>query len=200
MTTFPINTPPVTPATEAIGLKNQSVYSVSPFSGAQVTTTLGYTEWHVTLGFAPCSAAQAKAFMAWLDSLQGVRGSFMYQPHGSGVAITGKTLSAAANATTTTVNVGGWIALQAIALTAGDYVQIGGQFFRITSVPATANGSGVATIAIEPPVRTTIPISTSVNFASPSLELRVVANDETPMLSRDVDFRYLPTLNCVEAR
>lgn len=198
MTTFPISGPPVTPATEQIGLLDKSTYMESPFTGAQVTTTQGYRQWQVTISFPPVTAAEANLFMGWLDSLEGQRGYFTYRPIGSGLAITGKTLNAAANQGTNIINVGGWSAGAATGLSVGNFFSLGTSMFRITSVAANANGSGVAAVSFVPAVRTTVASGTSVNFATPSVQLRVSSGDQAPAVSRDPDSISLPTLGCFE--
>lgn len=203
MTTFPISAPPVSVAAEQIGLTQKYTAMSSPFSGAYVSTSLGFSQWHVEISFPPIhptNMASAKAFMSWLDSLQGSRGYFTYQPFGSGVALTGKTLSSTANAMTNTINVGGWSASQATGLAAGDYLTISNQMFRIVSAPASANGSGIATLSIEPFVRLTISSGNTVNFQTPTVNLRVDAEDQSMAMSRDPEAIYLPTLKCIEAR
>lgn len=198
---YPISSPPLTAATETVALRQQYSFAESPFSGAQVTTSYGFTQWQVTIGFPPVNPTQAKTFMAWLDSLKGQQGSFTYRPVGSGVAsVTGKSLSSTAFQTTDAVNVGGFAANGATGLSAGDYCQIGTQFFRIVSVGATANGSGIATVGIEPYVRTTYAAGTPVNFATPEVRLRLAQSEEAPAQSRDPEIWSLPTLNCIEAR
>lgn len=200
MTSYPISAPPLTPATEGIELKHHQTAQRSPFTG-HVTVVQNYSEWIVEIGFPPLRAGSsaAKAFLAWRDSLRGEVGTFLYQPHGSGVAITGKTLAGAGNATANEILVGGWTASAASGLSAGDYLSINNALFRIVSAPANANGSGQCTISVEPRLKATFTSGTAVNFATPTTKLRLANSDDQTGYSRDCDAIRFPTLRAVEA-
>jgi len=197
---FPLSAPPLTPATESIELKHYQSAQKSPYTGHQ-TVVENFAEWIVELGFAPqrANSTAAKAFLAWRDSLRGSLGTFLYQPHGSGLALTGKTLASAGNAYSNEILVGGWTASQASGLNAGDYLSISNNLFRIVAAPATANGSGQCTLSLEPRLKVTFASSTAVNFATPTVKLRLANEDETAGYSRDVDALTLPTIKATEA-
>lgn len=200
---YPLSAPPATPASERISLITKFNYAESPYTGAQSTTTTGYSQWQVSIDFPPLSRAAAKAFMAWLDRMQGPYGTFTYQPNGSGVALSGRTLSAAANAMTNNINVTGWSAGQASGLSAGDYVTIGSQMFRITVAPANADGSGICALEVMPSVRNTIASGTACNFATPTVTLRLAdsgSGNTGGSLMTTPDAITVPSLNCIEAR
>lgn len=164
---------------------------------------MGFSQWQVSLSFPPMTLANAKTFMAWLDRLQGPAGTFTYQPYGSGRSLTGKTLAAAANSTTNNISVAGWSAGQSSGLTAGDYVTIGTQMFRITQAPTNADGSGNVALEIMPAVRNTIAQNTACNFATPTVTLRLADNgsgNAGGAMYSTPDTIAVPALNCVEAR
>jgi hypothetical protein len=171
----------------------------SPHTGAMVVVD-NYSEWIVELSFPAQSrsTSAAKAFMAWFDSLQGARGSFTYRPQGSGKNVTGKTLAATANAYTNEILVGGWAANSATGLENGDYLGLSGKLYRISSVSPITNGSGQVTVSIEPSVRVAVASGAAVNFANPTVTLRLTLDDGMGGYSTDPDAIYLDSIMCSE--
>lgn len=164
----------------------------SPHTGF-TTIVDNYSEWEVKLTFAPQSRTGARAFLAWFDRLQGSVGTFTYQPHGYGKAVTGKTLFSTGYAYATSIVATGWTASAATGLDEGDLFTLAGKLYRITTVPANADGSGKATISFEPGLPADVAAATSINFATPTVTLRVVQGDEADGggVSIDSDFLYL---------
>ena len=97
MTTYPISGPPITASTEDIRLVNNQGVAQSPFTG-HASIVNNFSQWQVQLSFPnqKRGSRQAKEHIGWVMSLNGTMGSFLYQPHGSGKAITGKSLNSAA--------------------------------------------------------------------------------------------------------
>lgn len=200
-TTFPLGPPPAIAASERISLKHNYNFQKSPYSGAVSATTQGYTEWSFEIGYPPMSYAKAQTFMAWVDSLRGQYGTFTYQPRKSGLAVTGKTLFSTAFATTTDIIVSGWAGTQSSGLVVGAFLSFGGQFFRITAAPLNST-LGKCTISIEPPVRVNIAAATPIEFATPTITLRMEGgeNGQAAGVSHDPEASYVDAISAVEAR
>lgn len=202
--TYPLGPPPVPVAGQHFLLVPKVTYMESPTSGATATVTLGYTQWQFTLDFPALSNADGLALMAWINRLQGPMGTFTYQPHGSGLALTGKTLSAAANSLTNSINIGGWTANQASGLSLGAFVTIGTQMFQISATPpANADASGICNVEVVPPVRNTIAQGTACNFATPTVTLRLAdagGGSTGGAISLTPGSVTVGSVSCIEAR
>lgn len=157
-------------------IRNQGVMR-SPYSGA-TTVIDNFAEWEFVLGFPPVSSTGAKPFLAWFNSLQGAIGTFTYTPHGAGKAITGKTVYSTGFAYANSIIVTGWSAGAATGLVAGDWFTLSSKLFQITAVGANADGSGHATITFEPSLRANVASTTAVNFATPTVVLRVQTDNK----------------------
>lgn len=199
MATFPIGPAPVKPSSEDLTLFRKQGISQSIFSGAS-TIINQYAQWQLQLGFPPVnrgSVAERK-HKAWLLSLRGSEGSFLYYPVDSGKNITGKTLLSPGFAESSAIVVTGWTGGQATGLDVGDYFSIGNKLFMITQVPVNATGGNV-TIEFEPPLRANALQGSTVNFLTPRIEVRLVGGKEGQGTNKDPDFNYLKPLQAVEA-
>jgi len=198
VTTYPINPPPVVASTETLRLAHNQGIMISPFSGNQVTVN-NFAEWSLELGFNPMSEANAKAFTAWRASLRGATGTFLYQPHGSGKNLNGRTLAATAFPYSQTISVGGWAAGAASQLVGGDYLSINNTLFQIITAPAVADGNGRVLIEVSPNTRTQFATGSSVNFSSPKGRFRLIEGQDGAGISRDADTVSVGTLSAREA-
>lgn len=147
----------------------------SPFTGhTQVSDN--YAQWTFEIGFPPVRRSQSMAYMGWLDSLRGSIGSFTYTPRVPMLGITGVTLAATANPTTNSISVSGYsYAGSAVGYLFG----LAGKLYRITSV----SGS---TISFEPSVKATVAPGASLNFVNPTVELRLVSDDNSGGAGRTI--------------
>ncbi|OAN51853.1 hypothetical protein [Sphingobium sp. TCM1] len=158
-----------------------------------------FSQWQVQLSFPnqPHGSSKAKEHIGWVLSLNGMMGSFLYQPHGSGKPIFGKSLNSAAYSTTNTIAVKGWSGNQATGLEVGDYFSINNSLHQITVVPTTATG-GIALIEFQPPFRKSVASNTPVEFAYPKVELRLASGEAVNGSSKDAEVVYLRPLKCVQ--
>lgn len=198
MTTYPIGAPPITPSTEDIELLNNQGVAQSPFTG-HATVVNNFSQWQVQLSFPnqPHGSVNAKQHIAWVLSLNGVMGSFLYQPHGSGKPIYGKSLNSAGYASTNAIAVKGWSGNEATGLEVGDYFSINNSLHQITVVPTNATG-GIALIEFQPPFRKSVSANTLVEFANPKVELRLASGEGVNGSSKDSEVIYLRSLKCVQ--
>lgn len=198
MTTYPIGAPPITPSTEDIELLNSQGVAQSPFSG-HATIINNFAQWQVQLSF-PNQAhdsIKAKQHIAWVLSLNGAMGSFLYQPHSSGKPIYGKSLNSTGYSGTNSIAVKGWSGSQTTGLEVGDYFSINNALYQITTVPTSAS-SGVATIEFQPAFRKNVDANTAVNFSAPKVELRLASGEGVNGSSKDAEVIYLRSLKCVQ--
>ncbi|WP_152639773.1 hypothetical protein [Sphingobium bisphenolivorans] len=198
MTTYPIGAPPITPSTEDIELLNNQGVAQSPFTG-HATVVNNFSQWQVQLSFPnqPHDSIKAKQHIAWVLSLNGAMGSFLYQPHGSGKPIFGKSLNSAGFAESNSIAVKGWTGSEATGLEVGDYFSINNSLHQITVVPSSAT-SGVAIIEFQPALRKNFAANTAVEFAAPKVELRIATSEGVNGQSKDAEVIYLRPLKCVQ--
>lgn len=198
MVTYPLSAVPVTPTTEDFTLLRKQGISQSPFSGA-TTVINNFAQWQVQLGFAPVrrGSSQERAMQAWVLSLRGSEGSFLYYPVDAGKPIAGKTLYDTGYAESSSVLVTGWTGSEATGLAAGDYFSIGNKLYCITQAPVNATG-GNATISFEPPLRANASPGSTVNFATPRVEMRLAGGDGGQGASKDPEVTYLKPISAVE--
>lgn len=196
---FPIAGPPLTPSSERIALKYKQGVMQSPLSGA-TTIINNFAEWHVELGFAPQTLAQARKMEAWRNSLQGSVGTFLWSPVGASKPLTGRTLASTAYAMGNALVVTGWAANGASGLVAGDYLSISNTLFQITNAPANADGSGNCTLTVAPQLRKDFAAGSAVEFVAPTCLLRMTgSDDEAAGMSRDIDASYPDAIKAVQA-
>jgi hypothetical protein len=88
----------------------------------------------------------------------------------------------------------GW-PVSTTVLQAGQFVTINDQLLQVTA-NVTSNGSGQATIAVEPPVRQPITDNSSVEYKNPYCKMYLV---EEPNLSVEAGYVYSLALNLREA-
>lgn len=198
MATYPLPSIPLTPATEDITLFRKQGIAQSPFSGHSSIIN-NYAQWSVNLTFPTQKRGsdKAKEMIAWLASLRGSEGSFLYQPSDAGKPVTGKSLLTTGFADSNAINVAGWVESQALGVGVGDYFSINNQLYLITSAPELAT-SGHATINFEPALRDEVEAGTTVNFETPKVELRWVGGDGSPGYNNDASFTYFKALNCAQ--
>lgn len=194
-TNYPISAPPLTPISERITLVHNQAPMRSPFSGhTQIIDN--YAEWEVELSYPAQKrgSASAKAFVAWLDTLRGIVGSFVYRPHGSSKPVVAA-LRSAGFAYATELNLTGWSAGGFTNIAVGDYFTCGGQMHRLTAAPSYADGNGDATVSFTPPLRANRTAGMGADFANPTVTLRLhdpQASGST--VTTDIDATYIQTI------
>lgn len=159
--------------TLSLRLKTATTMQQSAFTGQQQVYEWPAAYWVADLELAPRIRNGGAAIEAFLAALHGYTGTFLWGPvHAT--APQGST-----NTTGVTVSGGGTAGSKSLALAgvgagktllAGDYLQLGsGSTTRLHMVTqdATANGSGIATVDIEPPLRTSPSGGSAVTLLAP---------------------------------
>lgn len=127
----------------------------SPLSGAIQTVEMPGARWAVSFGLNAMDATDAALWRAFTAKLRGQAGRFylwnMARPAPRGVA-TGTPVVSGAGQTGNTLVTSGWTISTTGILKAGDFFNVNGEL-KLLVADATSNGSGVATITFEPPLR-----------------------------------------------
>jgi len=177
MPTYPISPPPASVATQKLVLNRRQSVAQSSFTYVQSTVQTA-SQWQLEFTFPVMRASKAESVAAWINSLYGQIGSFLYYPRQSFTsALTGRNLAKAGYAYGSAINATGWTANGASGLRLGQYFNIGNQLLQITSAAASADGSGQVLIEFQPELRETFAAGTAINFATPSIPLRLTTSD-----------------------
>lgn len=187
MVTYPLSLP-ASPGFSGFAMRIRRVVAVtaSPFTGQQQTVLHPGAWWEAEATVPRIGdSVAAREWSAFLAALRGRSGRFlMGDPSRTvprGAAGAGASLSiVSATVGASSVVIGGFTASQANALRAGDHLQIAtGANARLHMVvlDASADASGQATVAVEPPVRASHAAATAVSLNAPLGVWRLAAND-----------------------
>lgn len=130
MTVYPIGDFPLTPSTEKLTLLPKQGVTQSPFTGASQVIN-NFTQWQLEVTFPAVDrgSVEEREMMAWIVSLRGVQGSFLYYPVDQGKLITGKTVFSTGYAESSSIVLTGWSGSAPSGLEAGDYFSLGNKLF-----------------------------------------------------------------------
>lgn len=127
----------------------------SPLSGAVQTVEMPGARWAAQFSFNALDANDAAVWRAWCAQLRGQSGRFtlwnMARPTPRGIA-TGTPVVSGAGQTGNTLTTSGWTPSTAGILRVGDFIGVGGEL-KMLVADAASNGSGIATLTFEPPLR-----------------------------------------------
>lgn len=185
-------------------LKRATALSESPFTGQQQVFDYGYALWTATLTLPPMMREQAANWEAFMMKLHGRKGTFLLGDPDA------KTIQGGANTTATlnadiavgdfTIEINTNNANLVNVFKAGDYIQLGtagtAKLYMIVD-NATSNGSGVATVNVEPQIKTAGSSGDAVDYTGAQGVFRM----DTPELGWDTNevSRYGITFSCTEA-
>jgi hypothetical protein len=150
----------------------------SPLSGAIQTVEMPGARWAAQFTLNVLDANDAATWRAFTAQLRGQSGRFalwnMARPTPRGIA-TGTPVVSGAGQSGNTLTTSGWTASTAGILKAGDFIGVNGEL-KILVLDATSNGAGQATLAFEPPLR-----------SSPANGAAIVTNKPTATFKMDDD-------------
>jgi hypothetical protein len=181
---YPLTLPAFRARNFTLGITPTVAVSASPFTGQQQVYEWPNVTWRASFDVVAKGRAEWSQLTAFMTSLRGRLGTVLIYPY-QGVRPRGTT-----NTSGVTVATGG-AAAQARAinlsgmgaartLLAGDFLQLGtGATARLHMVVenATADGSGNATVTIEPPLRVAYSSGAAVTLVKPATVMRSVSND-----------------------
>jgi len=168
------------------GIQRAVAKSESPFTfGAQVHEFTG-AKWYSTVTLPPMNRSQASEWQSFFMQLHGTKGTFlMGDPDASAVQGTvSNTIAVSADHAVGAydVTVDGTDTSESQLFKKGDYVQFNsGATSKLHMIIAdvASNGSGEATLTIEPPLSATLANNATVTYASPKCVMRMTNNELT---------------------
>ena len=180
---YPLTLPTVTGVTtQNWGMERVVAVTESPFTNQEQIFEHEGSQWKATFTLPPMKKDKAAIWLAFLMSLRGRRGTFKIGDQDrktiQGTA-TGTVLVKGASQTGNAINLDGFTASRANVFLAGDYIQINSYLYMV-SANVTANGSGEATVFVEPSLRTGIEAindNTTVVYSNTTTVMRLDNNE-----------------------
>ena len=180
---YPLTLPTVTGVTtQNWAMERVVAVTESPFTNQEQIFEHEGAQWKATFTLPPMKKESAAIWLAFLMSLRGRRGTFKIGDQDrktiQGTA-TGTVLVNGAAQTGNAINLDGFTASRANVFLAGDYIQINSYLYMV-SANVTANGSGEATVYVEPSLRTGIEAindNTTVIYSNTTTVMRLDNNE-----------------------
>ena len=180
---YPLTLPTVTGVTtQNWAMERVVAVTESPFTNQEQIFEHEGAQWKATFTLPPMKKEKAAIWLAFLMSLRGRRGTFKIGDQDrktiQGTA-TGTVLVNGASQTGNAINLDGFTASRANVFLAGDYIQINSYLYMV-SANVTANGSGEATVYVEPSLRTGIEAindNTTVIYSNTTTIMRLDNNE-----------------------
>lgn len=168
------------PSSSVFSLISNTQAFTSPLSRSTQTIELPGARWQFSLTYQNLSDADARVLKAFLLSLRGAAGRFLLWDHAhpapAGQAI-GSPIVNGAGQLGTTINTAGWSSNITGLLLAGDYIQLGAEL-KILTADANSNGTGLAALAFEPPLRTSPGNGSSIIIVKPTAVFRLIDDEQ----------------------
>ena len=191
--TFP-STPRPQSITWRLNMPTQN--NVSSWTGKRQVVASGRGWWEATVTLPP--VVGTSTFNAWRAFLALARGSandFQVPVDATAqYANIGTVSTNAANQVGRSISTNGW-PNSTTTLVAGQFVTIQNQLFQLTA-NVTSDGSGVAVLSVEPPVRTPIPANAAVEYRNPYCLMYLT---DMPSYSVEPGYVYSLTLDLRES-
>jgi len=180
---YPLTLPTVTGiSTQNFGLERVVAVTESPFTNQEQVYEHEGSQWKGTFTLPPMKKESASIWLAFLMSLRGRRGTFKLGDQDrktiQGVA-TGTILVNGASQTGNAINLDGFANSTNNVFKAGDYIQINSYLYMI-SANVNSNGSGEATVYVEPSLRSGIEVindNTTVLYTNTTTLMRLDTNE-----------------------
>lgn len=170
--------------------------NVSDWTGRRQTLASGRGWWEAQITFPPIiGTTNINAWRSFIAKSRGTANDFQVpvDPVAQSSA-TATPLVNGAGQTGRTLNTDGW-PLSSTVLQAGQFVTINNQLLQLTE-NVTSNGSGVATLTFEPPVRVSPTDNAAIEYKNPYCLMYFV---EEPTLSVEAGYVYSLSLNLRES-
>lgn len=168
--TFPTLDKVPAPAEMEWSLVSNTQSFTSPLSGAVQTVEMPGARWKVAFTLNVLDLSDSALLRSFMALLRGQSGRFylwhLGHPNPRGVA-TGTPVVSGASQTGTTLVTSGWTPSTANILRAGDYFTVNGEL-KMLVTDAASNGSGVATLTFEPPLRSSPPNAAAITTTKPA--------------------------------
>lgn len=170
--------------------------NISDWTGRRQTIASGRGWWECQLSLPPIvGTANVNAWRSFIAKSRGRANDFQIPVDAtSQSAATATPLVNGAGQTGRTLTTDGW-PLSSTVLVAGQFVTINNQLLQLTE-NVTSNGSGVATLTFEPPIRTSPADNAAIEYKNPYCLMYFV---EEPTLSVENGYVYSLSLNLRES-
>ena len=187
--TYPISLPTDTksqPSNTTFRIRRIIGQSVSPFTGEQQSFRNQGEWWEAEITLPPMTHANAREWVAKLVSMRGVFGTMLLGDwdarvaRGTASSSAGSPLIKGASQTGNTLLIDGVPNNQTGYLKAGDYIQFGtgtGTRFHMVVADANSDGSGNASLEIEPALRTSPSDNLAITVANTKGVFRLATNE-----------------------
>jgi len=170
--------------------------NVSEWTGRRQTIASGRGWWECQLSLPPIvGTTNVNAWRAFIAKSRGKANDFQIpvDPTAQSTAVATPLVNGASQ-TGRTLATDGW-PVSSTVLVAGQFVTINNQLLQLTE-NVTSNGSGVATLTFEPPIRTAPSDNAAIEFKNPYCLMYMV---EEPTLSVENGYVYSLSLNLRES-
>ncbi len=178
MTTFPITAPTAAYRSATFGIKRVVGITSSPFTLREQVYAHPGAAWEGNVELVPMQGETAQEWASFINRLAGVSGSFLMAPPDrtapEGTQTSNFAVASSAALRATSISVSGMDA--AATLKAGDRIEIGNIIYEQV-VDVTADGGGLATLTIEPPLKVALAGSETIKTTSMAGEFRLMSND-----------------------
>ena len=184
-------------------LRGRTQTHTSPLDGTTQTLAMPGAYWEATLAWPALEQTEARLLEAFLAQMRGAQGRFFYGPTHAPRRATGggSPVINGASQTGATLSISGFTG-GAQAFLAGDWLSYtdttGRARLHQATANSTANGSGVASVAIAPPIRRSGANGAAVNITVPVGVFRLSGDDGGEMRTRPLYFGAA-SLSIVEA-
>ena len=195
--TFPSS---VSPSSIEWGLKSNTQSFTSPLNSSTQTLELPGARWYATLNFTNLNAEKGRILYAFLAQLRGSSGRFyLYDaafstPRGVG---TGTPLVKGASQTGTSLDTDGWTTSTTGILLAGDYIEVNGEL-KLVVADVDSDGSGNATLTIEPPLRSSPGDNDPITVTNPKATMMLIDDNQNKRSSSSIYSNNF-SISCIEA-
>ncbi len=183
MTTFPITAPTAAFRSATFGIKRVVGITSSPFTLKEQVYAHPGAAWEGNVELVPMVGETAHEWAAFIHRLAGKSGSFLMPPPDRtspiGTQTANFTVASSAALRATSISADGMVA--AATLKAGDRIEIGNVIYEQV-VDVTADGGGLATLTIEPPLKVALVGAETIQTTSMLGEFRLTSNDIHPKL------------------
>ena len=169
-------------------LRTNTQQHVSPLNRDTQTLELVGAMWMSEIVLPPLDESEWRSLSAFIAQLAGPAGRFYYGPPypartARGLA-TGTPLVAGGSQTGRSLATDGWTPSITV-LRKGDYIAFdtasGGRELKILTADATADGSGAATLAFAPPIRSSPLDNAAIIVSAPTCVVRLAVDDQGRM-------------------
>ena len=181
MTSFPITAPTAEYRSAEFGIERVVGITGSPFTFRQQVYAHPGAAWTGKVTLVPMVGETAHEWASFISRLAGVSGSFLMAPPDRtspvGTATSDFTVASSAALRATSISASSMGANK--TLKAGDRIEIGNIIYEQV-LDVTANGSGEATLTIEPPLKVALAGAETIQTTSMLGEFRLTSNDVRP--------------------